>query len=456
MAGLFGTLSVALSGLQAQQGALEITANNVANANTPGYSRARPVLVEGDPIVTDSLTLGSGVKLQGSQSLRDPILELRLNQETQQQGRFDATVSAMQQVQVMFSGNGNDLGTQITNFFNSLQQLSTNPSDLSQRQGVLTAAGNLATAFHTTVANLQSQRDNLDLSVSQTVDQINTYATQIAQLNTQISGLQNIGENADTFIDQRNNVIRQLSGLVDIAEVQSNNGLTVSTTNGTPLVAEQQSFTLQTKPDSSGVNHIFAQGVDITSKITAGKLAGILDVRDQEIPQVVSDLDTLSSGLSSSLNAAHQAGFDLSGTAGGNLFSPPPAGGAGAAAEISVAITDPAKLAASSDGSPGSNGNLTQLLAVQSQPVASGESATDFYASMVYRVGTTVANATAEQDSSNQILQQLQDQRSSISGVSMDEEASNMILYERAYEAAARIISTIADMTNTAIQLGRY
>jgi flagellar hook-associated protein 1 len=303
---------------------------------------------------------------------------------------------------------------------------------------------------------LQSQRDNLDLSVSQTVDQINTYATQIAQLNTQISGLQNIGENADTFIDQRNNVIRQLSGLVDIAEVQSNNGLTVSTTNGTPLVAEQQSFTLQTKPDSSGVNHIFAQGVDITSKITAGKLAGILDVRDQEIPQVVSDLDTLSSGLSSSLNAAHQAGFDLSGTAGGNLFSPPPAGGAGAAAEISVAITDPAKLAASSDGSPGSNGNLTQLLAVQSQPVASGESATDFYASMVYRVGTTVANATAEQDSSNQILQQLQDQRSSISGVSMDEEASNMILYERAYEAAARIISTIADMTNTAIQLGRY
>jgi flagellar hook-associated protein 1 FlgK len=456
MAGLFGTLSVALSGLQAQQGALEITANNVANANTPGYSRARPVLVEGDPIVTDSLTLGSGVKLQGSQSLRDPILELRLNQETQQQGRFDATVSAMQQVQVMFSGNGNDLGTQITNFFNSLQQLSTNPSDLSQRQGVLTAAGNLATAFHTTVANLQSQRDNLDLSVSQTVDQINTYATQIAQLNTQISGLQNIGENADTFIDQRNNVIRQLSGLVDIAEVQSNNGLTVSTTNGTPLVAEQQSFTLQTKPDSSGVNHIFAQGVDITSKITAGKLAGILDVRDQEIPQVVSDLDTLSSGLSSSLNAAHQAGFDLSGTAGGNLFSPPPAGGAGAAAEISVAITDPAKLAVSSDGSPGSNGNLTQLLAVQSQPVASGESPTDFYAGMVYRVGTTVANATAEQDSSNQILQQLQDQRSSISGVSMDEEASNMILYERAYEAAARIISTIADMTNTAIQLGRY
>src|SRR5579862_3148830 len=365
MSGLFGTLSVALSGLRAQQGALEITANNVANANTPGYSRERPDLVEGDPLVTDSLTLGSGVILQKAEGLRDPILELRLDQETQQQGRFDATVSTMQQVQVMFNGNGDDLGTQSTNFFNSLQQLSGNPSDLSQRQGVLTAAGNLATAFHTTVANLQSQRDNLDLSVGQTVDQINLYTTQIAQLNAQISGLQNLHQNADTFIDQRNNVIRELSGLIDVAEVQSNGGLTVTTTSGTPLVAEQQSFSLETQLDASGVNRIFAQGVDITSKITGGKLAGILDARDQEIPQLLSDLDTLASGLTSSLNAAHQAGFDLSGAAGGDLFNPPPAGGSGAAAEISVAISDPAKLAASSDGSPGSNGNVTQLLTVQ-------------------------------------------------------------------------------------------
>lgn len=455
MSGLFGTLSVALSGLRAQQGALEITANNVANANTPGYSRERPDLVEGDPLVTDSLTLGSGVILQKAEGLRDPILELRLDQETQQQGRFDATVSAMQQVQVMFNGNGDDLGTQITNFFNSLQQLSGNPSDLSQRQGVLTAAGNLATAFHTTVANLQSQRDNLDLSVGQTVDQINLYTTQIAQLNAQISGLQNLHQNADTFIDQRNNVIRQLSGLIDVAEVQSNGGLTVTTTSGTPLVAEQQSFSLETQLDASGVNRIFAQGVDITSKITGGKLAGILDARDQEIPQLLSDLDTLASGLTSSLNAAHQAGFDLSGAAGGDLFSPPPAG-SGAAAEISVAISDPAKLAASSDGSPGSNGNVTQLLTVQNQAIANGESPTNFYAGIVYRVGTSVANAAAEQDASNQILQQLEDQRSSVSGVSMDEEASNMIQYERAYEAAARVITTIADMTDTAIQLGRY
>jgi flagellar hook-associated protein 1 FlgK len=456
MSGLFGTLSVALSGLQASQGALEITANNVANASTPGYSRQRPVLTEGKPIVTASLTLGSGVVLENSESLRDPILELRLNQETQQQGRLDATVSAMQQVEVMFNGSGNDLGNQITNFFNSLQELSTDPADLSQRQGVLTAATNLATAFHTTTANLQSQRDSLDLSVSQTVDQINVYSAQIAQLNTQIEALENLHQNADTLIDQRNTAIRQLSSLIDVSEVQSNTGLTITTTSGTPLVAEQSSFSLQSEPDASGVNHIFAQGVDITGKISGGKLAGLIDARDQQIPQLLNDLDTLASGLATALNTAHQAGFDLSGAPGGVLFSPPSAGGTGAAASFSVAITDPAKLAASSDGSQGSNGNVTQLLAIRNQAIANGETPTDFYSGMVYRVGTVVANATADQNASSQILQQLEDQRSSISGVSMDEEASNMILYERAYEAAARIITTIADMTDTAIQLGRY
>ena len=119
-------------------------------------------------------------------------------------------------------------------------------------------------------------------------------------------------------------------------------------------------------------------------------------------------------------------------------------------------ISNPAELAASSDGSPGSNGNLVQLLAVQNQPITGGQSPTDFYAGMVFRVGSKVANASAVRDASDLILRQLEDQRSSISGVSMDEEAANLIRYERAYQAAARVISAVNEITETAIQLGRY
>jgi flagellar hook-associated protein 1 FlgK len=456
MSSLFGTMSIALSGLLAEQGALDITTNNVANANTPGFSRQRPVMLAGDPVVVDPLTFGSGVVLRSIESLRDPILELRLNDETQQHSQLDTMVSAMQQIEVMFSGSSGDLGTQITKFFGSLQQLSTNPASLSERQGVLTAAGNLATSFRTTVNNLQAQRTNLDLSVGQTVDQINVLTGQIAILNRQISGIENLHQSAGTFIDQRTTLIRQLSELIDVAVVKSDNSLTVTTSSGQALVAGERSFAVSKQADVSGVQHIFLQGADLTNAVTAGKLAGLIAVRDQEIPALVADLDTLAGGLATAINAAHGNGIDLHGQPGGNLFAPPPASGSGAAVNFSVLISNPAELAASSDGSPGSNGNLVPLLAVQNQPITGGQSPTDFYAGLVFRVGSKVANASAVRDASDLILRQLEDQRSSISGVSMDEEAANLIRYERAYQAAARVISAVNEITETAIQLGRY
>ncbi len=283
MSSLFGTMSIALSGLLAEQGALNITTNNVANANTPGFSRQRPVLIEGDPVAQNSLTFGSGVVLNRVQSLGDPILELRLNEETQQHSQLDTMVSALQQVEVMFGGSGADLGAQISNFFSSLQQLSTNPASLSARQGVLTAGGNLATSFRTTVNHLQSQRSNLDLSVGQTVDQINVLTRQIATLNRQISGIENLHQDAGTFIDQRTTLIRQLSELVDVSVVKSDNSLTITTSSGDALVANERSFDLTSQRDPSGVQHIFSQGSDITDKVTGGSLAGVLvDSRSED------------------------------------------------------------------------------------------------------------------------------------------------------------------------------
>ena len=456
MSSLFGTLSIAVGGLLAEQGALDLTTNNVANASTPGYSRQRPVMLEGDPVPVGPLLFGSGVVLQAVQSVRDPILELRLNEETQQQSQLDTMVSAMQQIEVMFSGSTGDIGSQITNFFSSLQQLSTNPASTSARQGVLTAANNLAAAFRSTVNNLQSQRSNLDLSVGQTVDQINLLSSQIATLNQQISGMESLHQDAGTFTDQRTQLIRQLSELVDVSVVKSDNTLTITTSSGDALVAGNKSFALTTQVDASGVQHVLSQGNDITTKLTGGSLAGTIAVRDQKIPALQSDLDTLAAAVATAINTAHRQGTDLAGNAGGDLFSPPPAGGVNAAASLSVLITDPSKIAASSDGSPGSNGNLTRMLAVQDQPVAGGQSPINFYAGLVFRVGNDVANASAERDASDLILRQLQDQRSALSGVSMDEEAANLIRYERAYQAAARVITAVNDMTDTAIQLGRY
>ncbi len=456
MPSLFASLGVAVRALLAEQSAMEVTANNVANANTPGYTRQRHNLIEGPISLEGSLTFGTGVDLSRVESLRDAILELRIQQERQQQSSVDTFVQSMSQLQVMFSSSGGDIGSRISQFFSSLQSLSTDPANLSLRQGVLAAAGNMANAFRTTAQNLTQQRNNLDLSVGQTVEQINVLTSEIAGLNSQITTMQNLNQNPGAFIDQRDVLIGKLSDLIDVSSIQSDSGLSLTTSNGTALVAGSQSFDLDVQLDASGVQHIFAQGKDITATITGGALAGYLQVRDEKIPAVENNLDTLAAGLANALNAAHRNGFDLSGNAGGDLFVPPPSTGQGAASALAVAITDPALIAASSDGSPGSNGNVAALLAVHDQGIAAGQPPADYYANLVFGIGSDISNGMAQQDAAALILGQLQDQRGSISGVSLDEEAANLVQYQRAYDAAARVVTTINEMLDAVVNLGRY
>ncbi|MGA3349523.1 MAG: flagellar hook-associated protein FlgK [Candidatus Sulfotelmatobacter sp.] len=453
MSSLNASLSTALSGLIAEQGALEATTNNVANVNTPGYSREVPVLVASDPVVVAPLTYGSGVTLQSIESIRDTILESQIQQQTQGQGQYSALATALQQTQVNFTTSTSDIGTSISNFFNSINQLSANPSDLSLRQDVLTAADNLATSFNATANNLTQQRTSLDLNVVQQVGQINQLTQQIAALNGQISNLENVGESAGTFIDQRQQAIDQLSSLVDVSVIPADNSLTLTTANGAPLVTGQQNFQLTTQTNSQGLHDIYSEGNDITSQITSGQLGGTIEARDQEIPAIQTQLDTLAAGLANSVNGVQVAGFDLNGNAGTDLFNPPPASGVGAAASLSVAITDPSLIAASSDGSPGSNGNAEALYALSNQAVIDGQSPTDYYSNIVFNVGTDVSNASAQQTASAAVLQQLNDQRASVSGVSLDEEAANMVQYQDAYEASAQVITTINDMMYAVIQM---
>jgi flagellar hook-associated protein 1 FlgK len=358
MSGLFGTVSIALSSLGVSQEEMATTSNNVANTNTPGYSREVADTAAGDPIVVGALSLGTGVVLQKIESLRDPILEIQLNQTTQQNSQLNTALTQLQQLQTQFASSTSGIGADISNFFNSLQQLAPDPTNLELRQSVLTAAGNLASDFNTAASNLQTQRSNIDLNVVQSVGAVNTLTAQIASVDQQISRLQNAGQNPSTLIDTQTSLIRQLSGLVGVSVIPTDHGITVATSNGTTLVSGSQSFALTAQLGSDGVQHVFSGGQDITSSLTGGSLAGLVQIRDQEISALGSNLDQLAAGLANNLNTANQAGFDLNGVAGTNIFVPPPVGGVGAAATLTVNITDPALIAASSDGTSGSTGIL--------------------------------------------------------------------------------------------------
>jgi flagellar hook-associated protein 1 FlgK len=458
MGTLSGALSIALQALSANQGAVAVTTNNVANANTPGYTREVPVFQENPPLNVGSLQYGNGVSLAQTQSIRDNILQIRIDQESQQSGQLGSFAGSMQQVQALFNeASGVGLQAPISNFFGAWQQLASDPTNLNYRQDVITSAQNLADAFHQISGSLTSQQTNLDLSVQQGVQQVNQLTTQIAQLNGQVGALSGAGENPGQLVDQRDQLIQQLSGLVDVSYVAGgNNSITLTTTSGAPLVVGNQSFALTTGTDpTTGLTHIFSQGNDITGSITSGQLAGQLQVRDQQIPATLSSLDTLAAGIANAVNAQSLLGTDLNGNAGTNFFVPPPASVTGAAASLQVAITDPTLIAASSTGSPGSNGNANAIAALANQTIAGGQTPASYYSGMVFQIGNTVSNAQSEQSGNQLVLQQLQNQRGALSGVSLDQEAANLIQYQQAYQAMARVITIISTLTQSAVQLGK-
>jgi flagellar hook-associated protein 1 FlgK len=459
MSSLFGSLSIAVRSLLAQEGALDVTANNISNVNTPGYSRQLPILTEAPPLDIGQISIGNGVEFEGVQSVRDNILELRIDQETQQQNQLESYVNSMNQVQSLFNETeGAGLSDALNQFFNSFQELADNPTDIPTRQAVISAGQDLASAFQQTGQQLSSIRQGVDQEVGQTVSEINSDTTQLASLNQQITSFQGNSEQAGMLQDRRYSVLNSLSQLVDVAVTYANDGsLTITTANGVPLVAGAQSFALSTVANpSTGFKDIFSQGTDVTSSFTGGQLAGLLEARDQSIPSAISNMDNLASGIIDSVNAQSQKGYDLNGAKGGNFFQPvvqpSPGSNAGAAENMAVAITDPSSLAASSDGTQGDNANALALANIQNLAVVNGETATDFYSDLVSTVGNDVSSATDEQEAVGLVLTQLQNQRSDISGVSLDEEASNLILYQRAYEAAAEVVAAINTITNDFLQ----
>ena len=441
--------------LQAGLRGLSATSNNIANVNTPGYSRQRPDLEETPPIQIGGLNFGTGVELKQVASLRDSILDLRVNQETQQQGRLEGFLGSAQQIQSFFNETtGTGLQANLTTFFNSLSQLSTSPSDLNVRQSVLTAAQNLSTSFNQAATNLSRLQTSVNQNVTQSVSQINTLTAQIATANAQVSAAQSANRNPGPFVDQRQQLLNQLSNLVDISEINAGNGnLTITTSNGAPLVVGGQSFQLSTQTNAStGLQDIISQGASITSQITGGQLAGQLQIRDQEIPAIQNSLDTLAFNLSSAVNTQHKLGFDLNGNAGGNLFTPL-ASATGAASQMSVAITNPSLVAASADGTPGNNANANALLGLQNQAIASGQNPLNFYANLVFKIGNDVSTAQAGQTAGSQVLSQLQNLQGGVSNVDLNEESANLIRFQNAYQASARVVSVINSLLETTINM---
>ena len=444
MSDLMGSLSMASHSLAAQQAGLDATGQNIANINTPGYTRRVVEFAATPP--TEQFSAGRGVDIVAIRAMRADLLEAQLRQEQPAQGRDAAMAESLSQVETTLGHAGSSIDSGLTQFFNAFSQLAQDPTSGVARQQVTAQGEALASTFNEVAARLASAQRDADLQVKASVDQINGLAAQIASLNAAIGGA---GQSASEDLRDRLGVaLSALSQLIDIGVVpRPNGGANVSIGNGHALVIGATTYQLGvTARAGSGVADLTSGGAVITSEVTGGRIGGLLRVRDLLVPDYVAQLDQLAYGIATSVNTAHRAGYDLNGSAGGDFFTPPAlATGAASALTVSAAVRANGNLiAAAGVPAAGDNQNARAITNLQRTALAGGTTTPiETWGALVYRVGSDSQRATNEKGGHDDIVKQLQSLRDQISGVSLDEEAANLMRFQRAYEANARYFSAI-------------
>ncbi len=452
MIGLNATLSLASQALSANTGALAITNNNIANVNTPGYSR-QLVNLSADALVTNGASQDNGVSFGNYTIVRDEVLNIGINQKTSSSSSLQTQGTSWAQIENAFSSTTNGLGASLSNFFSAVSGLSTSPNDAATRQSAFSAAGQLVDAFHQTAATLADTQSAANSGVAGTVADINNLAKQIADLNSQLAATQSAGQDGGSTQDQRDALTTQLAQLIGFTSTSTGSTPSLSTANGSPLVIGNTAYALQITQGTDGQAHVLdAQGKDITNTITGGSLGGALTMRDQSVPQLMGTLDQLTTQFASAMNAAQAKGYAQDGSTGQPMFSVPSSGN-NVTAGFSLALPDASGIAASSDGSAGSSGNLANLLAVQTRALPAGQNPINAYAGLVQSVGVASAAVNSAGSATNASLAQLTTQQASQSGVSIDEETTNLLRYQQAYTAAAKVISTINNLYSTLMNM---
>ncbi len=470
-----GTISSAfhlISGaLNADQAALSIVANNVANANTTGYTEEKPNWEENSPVSINGVYNGTGVTETGATSVRDRVLLERLDQQQQLAAASTSRLAALNTIQALFtpdsgsaSATAGDIGSDITSFFNSFSSLEANPTNNALRQQVLSTATTLAGDISNAANGLNSQQRSLDQEAAGMIPQVNALTTAIAQLNAQI---QSTSPNADAGVleDQRQQDLSQLSQLIGINQISTeNDGLSITTASGQALVSEGSNNPI-TSGLVNGVTHFFVGTTDITDPLASGggSLGGYLTVRDQDIPGVLASLDRLAYGIGTAVNAQNNAGVDLNGIGGTgvNPLNPPlnifnqPAAVAGSAIAMTVTMTDANQIAAAGPaGGTGDNSNAVALAGVANSAAVNGKSPTDFYSNFVTMLGAAVAEVQTENIAQNASVTQLQNQNNSLSAVNLNDEAAAMQQLERSYQAASQVFTILNTIMTSALNLG--
>ena len=462
--------------LQTQRNGTEVAGHNLANVNTPGYSRQRVAIETSLTIPSELGPQGTGADAVAIVQLRDALIDKQITSETSVRGSYEARQKALQFGQSALgqqidrqatgaegsaaaSGIGGQHGVaeEMSDMFAAFQSLSTNVTSMTERQALMEKAKRLATQFNQVSTRFGDLRSLLNDSVTSDVGQANIALKDIAKLNEQIIAAElGTDARANDLRDVRQKRLEDLAQLVKFDSTANANGSVDIAIDGVTLVSSSVlQDTLETYDAGGGQFLVRTVTGGAALNLTGGSVQGTIDVRDVDLVDFQTRLDTLAGTLISEVNTTHSAGFGLNGTSGDDFFT----GTTAADIAVNGALTaDPARIQAS--GVAGAKGDASVVVALaqlaqKKHAGLNGQTFLDNYGQTVATLGQAL-NGTNTQLSNQQIVESmLLRQRDSVSGVSIDEEMTDLIKYQRAFEASARMITTIDELLQTVLDLKR-
>lgn len=462
----FMGLNTALRGVLAHQNALDVTSHNIANLTTQGYTRQRADMVSA-PAWSNSSALsqvspgqmGTGVEVLRIERLRDQFIDVNVRQQFGRQSTAQTLVEQLAQVEAAFREPGDTL---MSTFWTTMDSVASNPQSTSARQAFAEAASALAQGFRQISSDLQDISTQSNLRLNETVTQINGITQRIAALNGEIKSAIEHKHQPNDLLDERDRLMDELSKLINFTSSENALG-EVTITFGSaapivlvdPLAAGGFATISRAQLDTAFGNGDLQSGRAFADESLWNPTGGI-------IPGYIAQLDALIVDFVNGVNAAHAAGTDLSGASGGNIFT------ATSAADIAIdpatnIVANPGRIAAS-DSPPGSpepgNGrnfaNMLDNLRKSPRGPLAGQSWENYYASTITALGARTQSTQRDMANADVLVSMAVGRRDQVSGVSLDEEMSNMLRFQHAYNASARVMTTIDDALDTLInRMGR-
>ncbi len=445
----FFGIELGMRALRAFQIALDTTGHNVANVNTPGYTRRR-VRFTNTPewTISPQLRVGTGVMAQSIQRLRDMMLEQRINTNAGEFARLDTLFQRLREIEGLFNEpSESGLSARLNALFNAFEELATRPDSMAARQQVLQSARALVETFRNLHANLSMAESQLQTQMTSTIQEANELARQLARLNEQIRSAHSSGAEASDLLDQRDRLLTRLSELIGARAHYANDGSVMVYVDGHTLVQDGAHFPLPTTLD---IPNRALVGTPVPIRIQSGQLRGLMDAH-ANLTSYRNDLNTLASTLISEVNAIHSTGYGLDNNTGYLFFS----GTDASDIDLHSDISDPARIAAASIPDAPGNGGVAQALAnLRNSPLPAlgGLSPTQYYRTLIGRVGNDVQVSRNRTESQQLTVEHLYNLRESLSGVSLDEEAANLVRFQRSYQAAAKVVSTFDSLLQDLLQ----